>query len=495
MSKNIVVVGGGTAGWLTAMLIRKHYGSVHITVVEDPNKLPIIAGESGNVGINSMFSQLDIDTETWIKEVKAVPKIGGTFTDWNGVGTEFVHSLINHYSMEWDKDFPDVNDLYFKGLIANNIPFSEAFVSGQLVKDQKIPYTEDYYHNIPEPMWHFASRENADFLKRTGMKRGIKLVEGEYLESVKNEQGNITSIKLDGDRILPTDWVFDCTGFARKILFEEYNPPVEDFTNYFPARAVLAWWEDKCVPQITTKVTAMKYGWSWNIALQHRTGNGYIYDPDLINKDQALLEVREKFGQHIEPIAGFQYTPCHTSKPWQGNVIAIGLSAGFLEPLEGNGVALIVDSIRALNDAWDPYELPAENNQAKYNEKVWTSVIGISDFLALHYRGHRRDSEFWLSHAYDGFRIPPTLSARLKNWQHFMNGQGRIDNGFSYQYSVESWATVQQGLGLLDTTEFKKEYGNLLPIVKRYHEKTLKRYELQTKRCWTVEEWFKKWGT
>lgn len=510
-SSKIVILGGGTAGWLTALFIQKVWKNIEVTVIEDPDKPPIIAGESGTTTFVNLLDYIGIDKEDFIKSVNATPKLGGKFTDWNGIGTEFIHSLQtdhapwldgwNDYIASAPKEELSIGhlvsilhresqkDIYLKTLIANKIPLADAFFAKQFIDSNKVPF--DLFLELPcRPMWHFESRSTAAFLKEKGLSRGINLIHGKYQQANQNEQGYIASLKLDGDRLLEADWFFDCSGFARLLLEKVINEPVIDYSNFFPARSVIAWWDDPCYC-VTTNAIAMKYGWSWNINLRHRSGNGYIFDPDLITKDQALDEIHERFGSHIEPIASFEFKPGMMKNTWRKNVIAVGLSNGFIEPLEANGVAVIIESLYALEDHWKPnIEDINEESITRFNQRVWEISEDIKDFLSLHYRGHRSDTEFWKSHREDYFRIPDTLRNKLSLWNQWFKSYD--SDPYFNGYSPTAWLMVIQGLDLFDTNILENVHSKILPIGRKVFEINVNKYKELAKPFPSIQEWIDK---
>lgn len=504
---NAVVLGGGSAGWLTALFLKRNWPKLNVQVVEDPKRPPIIAGESGTTTFVNLLRHLKIDNQDFIQKVNATPKLGGRFKNWNGVGTEFVHCLQTDYAPWLDGWTDYVNsapaeelkvgqmfyimnqerakDTYLKTIIGNDIPLERAFFAGHFIKEGKVPFgaTSD----LPcVPMWHFESRSAAAYFKNIGLERGIELVEGEYQYSTQSDNGDITSITLDGNRTLEGNWFFDCSGFARLLMGKVLNEPVVDYTDYFPARAVVAWWDEPCAC-VTTNANAMKYGWSWNINLRHRSGNGYIYDPDHISLDQAVQEAEEFYGKKIEPIANFQFVPGMMRKAWRNNVIAIGLSSGFLEPLEANGVAVIIESLYSLQDHWKPFNDNREESVNRFNDRVWAITEDIRDFLALHYRGHRRDTEFWISHANDEKRTPPSLKESLEKWSLYYNGTG--PEPYLHGYSPTAWLMVLQGLKIFDPSKLAQINKNLLPVGKKVLNINEGKYVELVKPFWTIEEW------
>lgn len=497
MKKKIVILGGGSAGWLTALFIQKNYPAVDISVIEDPDTPPIIAGESGSALMSKLYNFLEINIDEWVPAVNAMPKLGGTFTDWNGVGTDFVHGLIpDWYKMRYEGEFSEfgrAND-FLSCALASNIKLEDVFYNGKLQRIGKLPITDptnprERFHVITMPMWHFDSRANADYLKKLGIKRGISLIEGKYTNCTKSENGNITSLTLAGDRIVEGDWFFDCSGFARLLAHKELGEPLTDLTNYFPARQVVAWWDDTPKLLNYTDVKALKYGWSWNITLRHRSGNGYIFDPDLITIDQAIEEVETSLGKTINPVAKLKFTPCQMQRSWIKNVFAFGLSSGFVEPLESNGLLVVVDQLSILSEHWTPDSDSGDTQSMKmFNREFIKQMDEIRDFLALHYRGHRRDTEFWRSHAYDQFRIPDSLQEMLDMYK-----EGNAGIGDKMAYGHESWATVAQGLDLINIDKLKRNLKSkrehIFDDFNRYYLEVSKELDQICQVCYTVEQW------
>lgn len=502
--KKVVIVGGGSAGWLTALYLQKTWPFLQLTVLEDPATPPIIAGESSTTTFVDLLKYLDINLDDWISHTQATPKMGGRFKNWNGIDTEFVHPLQTDAIPGFDQtsevlleqiltlgDWLNVSKAesarsnYIKSVIADDIKMDDLFFAGEFIRQNKVPYMTSGTTKFPITcMWHYESRNCAAYFKKLGLARGITLIEEKYKSCKKDDHGNITTIILDSDKNIESDWIFDCSGFARLILSKELYEPLVDFTNYFPARSVIAWW-DAPKYQVTTNATAMKYGWSWNINLQHRSGNGYIYDPDLINEDQALAEITETFGP-ITPVAKVRFNPGMMKSAWVNNVIGIGLSTGFMEPLEANGIAVIIKGLTALSDLWDPFY--TELNRDRYNQVVWDFMINIRDFISLHYRGNRSDSEFWLSHANDPERIPPSLKEKLNLWKDFY--LNLKDLPVMDAYSSTAWVTVLQGIDKFSTDSLKISYVSQ----KKLNDLLKIEFKEQITNCWTIDQWVQKFG-
>lgn len=493
---DVVILGGGSAGWITALFIRKTYPAADITVIEDPATPPIIAGESGSALLNKIYNYIGINFDDWVVSVNAMPKLGGTFTDWNGVGTDFVHGLIpDWYKIKYEAKFSEFgrNNDFINCALAEGIKLEDVFYNGRLQRISKLPITrasrpDEKFHVISLPMWHFDSRANADYLKKLGISRGVKLVEGKYQSCTRLDSGGIQSLTLEGDQLITGDWFFDCSGFARLLMHKELGVPLTDLTDIFPARQVVAWWDDTPSLANYTDITAMKYGWQWGINLNHRSGNGYIFDPDLITVEQAIDEVEQRIGQKIDPVANLKFTPQQMQISWKENVFAFGLSSGFVEPLESNGLLVVVAQLDLLSDYWAP---GAEHNsvtQSNFNKEFIERMDDIRDFLAMHYRGHRRDTEFWKSHAHDACRIPDSLRHRLDMFR-----EGIVGVSDTVSYGFESYATVAQGLGLVNLDKLRQRLlskrATIFDDFKTHYADLAKEIDAISNICYTVRQW------
>lgn len=451
---NIAILGGGAAGWLTALFLKKVYPSINITIIEDPSKPPIIAGESGGVSLSLFYRYLNIDLNQWIIETNALPKLGGKFFDWNGVGTEFIHGSIDRgYDRNYSANVPSFlgkNREFLLCALADELPVEEIFYNAKLISLNRLPMSL-VNEGMDILMWHFDSRANAAFLKNVGLSRGIKLLEDNYTYAQKFNNGNIKSLHFSSGASFEADWFFDCSGFSRLLLEKETKVPFTDLTNLFPARSVVAWWDKESKLINRTNVSAMKYGWSWNINLYNRAGNGYVFDPDHITVDQAIQEANTRFQTTIDPLATFTFTPSIATEAWKNNVIAIGLSSGFIEPLESNGLSQVILQLELLERYWNP-KSDSSTEKILYNRYYTHLMNEIINFLSLHYKGHRRDTDFWKSHAYDSCRTSSELTERLESWK----AGAVLDDVFNFNiYGFESYITVIQGLNLVDTSKLK----------------------------------------
>lgn len=434
--KKVTVLGGGSAGWLTALFLQKNWPILDITVIEDPLSQPIIAGESSTAPFIELLDFLQIDFEEWIKKVDALPKYGGKFSNWSY--SNFIQPLFSYYRARWNSQYPEFgnnNDL-LKAALVSNFPLHKLSVSGFLIEKNKSHILND--NCVLRPMYHFDSRKNSDFFKQEGIKKGIKLIESKFSSCVIKD-GSIDYLQLE-DFDIKSDFYFDCSGFSQLLLKKSLKENYVDFSGVIKTNSVLAWWEesDHCP---FTDITALNYGWKFKIDLRSRSGNGYIYDGDLISIDDAKKEIEDYIGKSITPIASLKWKPLVTLSPWCSNVIAIGLSTGFLEPLGSPGHTLIALQLRLLSEYWNCNSNSYKIFRQNYNRSYSKLVLDTVDFINLHYQTNKNKTVFWKN---ANNSITTSLNDKLLSWS---NGNFQEDVG---AYSIENYAVVLQAYDKLN---------------------------------------------
>lgn len=465
----IVIVGGGAAGYLTALYIRQMYTEVNIKVIEDPNQPPIQLGESGNIHYTQTLEFLNIDIAHWADQVSGVVKLGGVLDNWRGDGKKYFHSRVSHYQSLLDPDQDDI--LYLKNLVKMGIPLYKTFLHGIAYEKSLIPYAEDKIHNWPATMYHFDSWKNAEYLKNTASRRNIDIVYGKVQRCIKSEEGTIDQLELTDGKIVDGDWIFDCTGLSKLILKKEYDVEFENLSKYFLARSVFTWLEHENIEyKFSTDINCRKYGWQWSIDVRHRRGNGYVYSKDFINEDRAIEEIETALNKKIKIQASFDWSVEYAKEISRKNVIAIGLSAGFLEPIEANGVLMITRSLGAVADHWNPYGYKETNHAI--NQRVRKICIEVIEFLCMHYQNSRNDTDFWKEFKSENYQMPFDLKDKITDLNEFLTiDKNYLDFDYS-SYSLESWLMALQSFRDYSIKDFycKKTMTNINRIEKSHRD-------------------------
>jgi tryptophan halogenase len=483
--KKIAILGGGSAGWLTALFLKKNWDNLEIAVIEDPNSQPIIAGESCTVPFINLLEFLNVPIPEWTNEVGAFPKLGGKFVNWSGDHSFFTQPLFSRYLNRYNCNYPEFgnkNDL-IAGCLALNLSVSDLSVSTKLIKDKKTPFINNETA-VVSPMWHFDSRKNAAYLKKLGVSQGIGLIEKKFVNANLKNSGSIKSLILEDNTELTSDWFFDCSGFAQLLLKNTLNQQFEDCKSEMPVHSVIAWWDESSeLPY--TEMTALKAGWSFDVSLHHRSGRGYVYNNSYITADQAVDEINQTFKKNITPVASMSWDPSLSLHPWEKNVIGIGLSTGFLEPLGSPGHTLIGLQLKLLSEYWNPKLSEDSNAKFLHNEKYQDIITDVKDFINLHYVTSRKDSNFWLD--MQSRTLSDSLNAKILNWK-----LGVFSDDFPV-YSFENYAVVLQGNKIINFDFLKEQLcykrKNLLESVFREYSQLMIEAELITRQCSYLSNW------
>ncbi len=393
---SIVVAGAGTAGWMAALWVKGVYPDRNVTVVYD-DKIPIIGvGESTAPAFLNFMRDVGISLHDIVKNCEATIKNAIKFTNWKGDGTHYYHDFMGGDEMI---------ENYFNAL-ALGIPLDKVDRVSTLSDNNKI-FTlnegldmEDV--EITPYAVHFNAKLMAEYLHKVGVSRGIKIVIGKIEDAVLDTDGYVTEIVLDTKQKLKTDFIFDCTGFSRFFVNKVYNSPVKSYENILPVKRAMPFWLDNTGTDPTppfTEAIAMKYGWMWKIPVGKRYGCGYVFDSDLVSDEEAYEEICEVTKQKPHIRKKIPFKPEYHTKPFNKNVLALGLSHGFLEPLEATSLLITSQMLLSLfshipnRDLIDRYK--RESFTECYNKFIMKYVDNCVYMVYIHYLTPRTDTEFW----------------------------------------------------------------------------------------------------
>lgn len=388
--KNIIIVGGGTAGWLTALYVNKLCVDSTITLIES-DKIGILGAGEGSVPVLvDMLRKLGIPEEEFMKETKSTFKLGIDFENWSALKSKYEH--------------------YFLG---------------------------DRYYS-----YHFDGRLVADYFKKIGSNRGVKLIEDDIINFNTNDLG-VYSVDLLSGETIECDFLFDCSGFKRLILNGVYPGEWKSFNEYLTVNSAIPFLLERNDPELktTTKAIAMKYGWMWMIPLQHRWGCGYVYDDKYITQSDAILEVEELLGHKIVNERVIKFNAGCYKQVWMKNTISIGLSTGFIEPLEATAIMTAIKQLFLLDECF------LNKDSERYNESTYSMNEENMLFIFYHYICNRDDTDFWLY--YKNRQLIPEKLYELVDDN--LNIKIRINNDLkkifkkSFTYVLNSWLVVDAG--------------------------------------------------
>lgn len=397
--KNIVVVGGGTAGWFTALMAKTYYEFVNVILIESSEIGILGAGEGTTPHFLNLLQEINIDLADVIREADATIKNGIRFTNWNGDGLDYFHSFNPVSEYNFIENFSvlmaqidrytklDHIDLAGKLSNCNKVPFY--LVDGK-------PVTLSNMENISRYGIHFNARKFAAFLSKVGTKRGITRIDGKVAEIRNDQDGNVTGLRLEGSGdFIQTDFVFDCSGFARLFIGKHYQSPWISYNKHLPMKRAIPFFIDhdnNVSPE--TKSIAMSAGWVWQIPVHDRYGCGYVFDSDYITDDQALAEAETLFKRPLEVPKIFNFSAGTHQHTLINNCLAVGLSQSFVEPLEATSIWIAYANLR---DFIVSNGIFIRNSvfQQTYNDRCLRRNNYVKDFIYLHYLTQRQDSAFW----------------------------------------------------------------------------------------------------
>jgi tryptophan halogenase len=440
--KNVVIAGGGTAGWMAAAAFGKLLGkNLNITLVESDLIPTVGVGEATIPTLHIFHDLLKIKESDVMKATNATFKLGISFENWRDVNQDYIHSFGYLGQGCWAAGF---QHFWLKGQQQNMVSeigdYCPEHVMARRGKFAVVPNQDRNY------AYHLDAGLYAKFLRGIAEANGVKRIEGKITTvNQHNHNGFIQSIELENGQVVEGDLFIDCTGFKGMLIEETLHTGYEDWSHWLPcdsAIAVQTKLTKAAVPY--TRSIAHTEGWQWQIPLQNRMGNGIVFCSKHISDEDAKTTLLKNIeGDLVNEPRVIKYRTGTRRKHWNKNCVAVGLASGFIEPLESTSIHLIQQSIVRLMQ-----NLPSINmeqaNQDDFNQKMRFEIDNIRDFIVLHYHVTRRtDSAFW-RYCKD-MDIPNTLQQRIDLFK---------DNANAYKTDRElfgetSWIQVMMGQGLL----------------------------------------------
>lgn len=401
----VIIIGGGTAGWLTAahfeLLNTSNFDKLgnlnfDVTVVESPN-IPIIGAGEGSTGtlfdaINGPLQAIGTNNMDFLYQTEATPKLGIRFKDWNGIGTEFLSPIQPSQTVTGNVD---LDLLAFK---VHAKAHNSCFI-GNLMDSGLSTYVNDTKKTVGLNGYHFDAHKVGEYFKNICLDRKTKYKKGEVVKLNKNsETGFLENVILEDGTKLEADFWIDCSGFSR-VLAKDMDAGWHSYSEYLPVNNALPYLYDFKNDEnvlLETSAWAMPNGWQWQIPTQHRYGCGYVYSDMFTNADNALAELEKTTGRKIQPIRNLKFDVGRVENFWTKNVVSIGLSSGFLEPLQATSIHTTIVQIQMLLNVLDMKEdMEYKYNAQFYNQYFRTFFDDNRDLLQIHYMNKRNDSDFW----------------------------------------------------------------------------------------------------
>ncbi|HYE54282.1 MAG TPA: tryptophan halogenase family protein [Chitinophagaceae bacterium] len=471
---SITIVGGGSAGWMTASYLNKVFGDqMKISLVESPNISTVGVGEATFSTIKLFFDFLELDEADWMPECGGSYKLAIKFVNWNAEGRTFYHPFQRHemvdgFSLgEWwqkHKDELDAYDFscfttsaiceqkrsprYLDGRVYDNkvqeyFKKEKAF-SKNVLADLKIQYPYAY---------HFNAALLAAFLRKLAIRNGVKHVPDDVTAIHQAEDGSISHVTTKEHGDIYSDLFIDCTGFRGMIINKVLNEPFIPFAESLLCDTALAMQVPKDIGKEGmnpyTSSTALSSGWVWNIPLYGRDGTGYVFSKSFITPEDAEKEFRKHVGPASDNcnVSLINMRIGRNRNAWVKNCVAIGLANAFVEPLESTGIFFIQQGIEELVANFPDKSFNPELVK-RYNTTIGDCVDGVKDFLTLHYcASSRYDTPFWKATKHD-LKLSEDLQMRMKEWKQRMPNSRNINPKY-HGFESYSYAVMLQGLGYL----------------------------------------------
>ena len=446
--RRIVIVGGGTAGWMAAAALSKVLKNRYadIRLIESDTIGTVGVGEATIPQIQLFNQLLELDEDEFVRRTQATFKLGIQFVDWGQKGERYLHAFggvgrdmqgipFHHYWLKLFREgaVPNIDAYTLNCIAAEQGRFMRSVDAGNS------PLSNIAY------AFHFDAALYAMYLRDFAIERGVSRREGKVAQvHLNSDNGFIRSVQMDDGEEIEGDLFIDCSGFRGLLIEQALHTGYEDWSHWLPCdRAVAVPCAKVADPLPYTRSTAHTAGWQWRIPLQHRTGNGHVYCSQYMSDDEAAHILL----QHLdgEPLAEprlLRFTTGKRKRFWNRNCVALGLASGFMEPLESTSIHLVQSGIARLMSLFPDCHFDQEDID-EYNRQADVEFERIRNFLIAHYHITRRDdAPFWNACRY--MSVPESLQRKMSLYQK----NGRIFREQDELFNETSWLEVMHGQGL-----------------------------------------------
>ena len=441
----IVIAGGGTAGWLSALFLAKQnlhrdIPAYDVTLIESDD-IPIIGAGEGSTGVLqkillSTLRELEgFGEQEFFEKCNTTFKLGIDCIDWNGVGDRFFESLSGTQTSDWplDRDFT-ICSKYGKA--------SESSPNKYLWEKNLTPFLKTQNSDNYETgyAYHFDAHKVGEWFKKIALENGIKLQKGTITDTKLNSKnGELDKVILSDGTEIESDFWIDCTGFNR-VLSKAVGSEWVSYSEYLPINSALVYshqYEEGEEISPATTAWAMPNGWMWQIPTQERLGCGYCYSDKFVSEEQALKELQEVTGRKITPLRTIKFDSGRLKEVWKKNVLSIGLSSSFLEPLEATSIhSSIIQLVQLTQHHLSPYkeDMMRESNIKANNEHFNMMLDEFRALIQMHYITKRDDTPFW-KYVHNDLKRDPLVERILEICEYRVPNA----NDFPHYNGAASW--------------------------------------------------------
>ncbi|MBB5705159.1 tryptophan halogenase [Sphingopyxis panaciterrulae] len=443
----VVIVGGGTAGWMAAAALSRTMDGLSIRLVESEEIGTVGVGEATIPSIRLFNALIGLDEDDFVRETRGSFKLGVQFHDWGQLGDVYMHA------------FGQV------GRSLGMLPFQQYWLRGRAegvagrFGDYSLNETvalQNRFARLPHIpntsldgiayAFHFDAALYAAYLRRIAEAAGVERTEGKIAEVRRNgESGHVEAVVLENGTAIEGELFIDCSGFRALLIEGALETGFEDWTHWLPCdRAIAVPSENAGPARPYTQAFAHRSGWQWRIPLQHRTGNGHVFCSDFLSEDEAAAILLANIeGRPLAEPRTLRFRTGMRQRAWSGNVVALGLASGFLEPIESTSIHLIQNGIARLLAHFPDRDFDAANIDA-YNRRIRFDHERIRDFIILHYHANQRtDSSFWTRCR--EMAIPETLARKIA----LFRSQGQLVREGDELFVEIGWFQVLTGQNIV----------------------------------------------
>ncbi len=492
--RKILIVGGGTAGWMAALHFAHSWADrdIDITLIESARIGTVGVGEGTTPLIKEFFDRLGIPESEWMPACNATYKCGISFPDWSTVeGHEsYFHPFFSEHDRAHVNHFWDNCNLRREGHDVPTHP-DDYFVSTAMVRQHRCPIARE--PGVPNAVYgyHFDAALMGRYFKTKAMALGVNFIEDTIGGVNLDEAGDIHSVTTEQHGDIAADFFVDCTGFRGLLIRGALGEEMVSMRDYMFNDSAVAIPTPRADGALSSETVsrALSHGWCWHIPLVSRMGNGYVFSSDYLSPEDAEAEFRAYLGSEAAGAEAIhlKWQPGRLENHWQRNCVAIGLSQGFLEPLEALMINVIQRSIEGFTKSWEAGDF-TDKWQARFNEFVNQFVDGIRDYLQLHYKiNTRNDTQYWIDN-----RENPHLSGHLRTILEAWDGKADFDRVLyehinQQVYPRTSWYCMLAGMG-----RFPSADKHPLRVSARQQQRAAEASERQAVAFWPHAEYLEK---